>query len=236
MSEQTKISAQDILKRQIKQEQRIQELERKIAEQKDQKPESRVISVGRLGRELFPGRYVRETVKSAILTPDTDDDAYGQTEAVVSAEIDIPANEDTFLWGVDFSLYKQVVEGNVGLRNTWLPISGETVALYPFALGVAETDWRYTGRDFEWAMGEAFGKAMLQDEGVWRPSTDCRRDRYGYVLAEDYYLKGGTKFFVKARPLGSLNMWDLEEQQQYMLQVHLRCYEMIEPHNKRGGR
>lgn len=192
-----------------------------------------IISIGRLGRELFPGYFVRESIKSAVMKVENDNAYFGATEAEVGAEIAIPSNEYTFLWAVDFSLRKDGEDPNVGLRNTWLSISGEDIKLYPHTTPVEQTDWRYVGRDFDWQMSENSGKANLQDG--WRPSSDCRRHPYGYVLAEEMFLKAGTKFAVKARPLGSNNMWLPDgSQQRYTLTVHLRCYEMVKPLNPRG--
>lgn len=156
-----KITAQDILRQQSK---RIQELEQKWAHLTSQEPQQshQVISIGRLGRELFPGYFVRESMLSATLKAGKESESFGDTEAEVSAEIDIPSNEHLFLWGVGFGQWKSAEAPNVGLRNTWLPLSGEDVSLYPHTTPETEIDWRYTGRDFEWAMSENAGKASLQ--------------------------------------------------------------------------
>ncbi|MCK6511924.1 hypothetical protein L6R29_18375 [Myxococcota bacterium] len=216
--------------------QELRQMQRELAELKksvsQERPAHQVISIGRLGRELFPRHFVRESTLSATLKAGKENEFFGDTEAEVSAEIDIPSNEHLFLWGVGFGQWKSAEDPNVGLRNTWLPLSGEDVSLYPHTTPETEIDWRYTGRDFEWAMSENAGKANLQNS--WRPSSDVKGP-YGYILAEEMFLKSGTKFVVKARPLGSINMWLPDgTQQNYTLNVYLRCYEMVKPLNKRG--
>ncbi|MCB9639086.1 MAG: hypothetical protein H6727_09355 [Myxococcales bacterium] len=219
--------------------QELRQMQRELAELKaeretsQERPAHQVISVGRLGRELFPGYFVREAMISATLKASKEDGAFGDTSKDVSVELDIPSGEYLFLYAVDFGLWKSTEEPNTGLCNTWLCKSGEGLLLYPHTTPDGETIWRYVGRDFEWSMGEASGKAGLQNG--WRPSSDAAKHPLGYVLAEEMLLKSGSKFAIKARPLGSNNMWLPDgSQQKFTLNVYLRCYEMVQPLNPRG--
>lgn len=183
---------------------------------------------GRLGRLRYPDRQSRPSDKILLMRPAGDEETTSDNNGEnLEARFKFPANRYTFWWATDFALYKKGEDPNIGLRNTFVSISGESVGLYPHTTPAGEITWRYPGRDFQWGIYDNYGENGFQGQDNLRPSSDCRRSPYGYVFPEEVEISFDDEIHVKASLLGTTNPFDGSVSQNYDLYAILRCYEMV---------
>lgn len=204
------------------------------AKAKSSSTENRMLFNGRLGTRLYadqPDMIAVEYTHVEKMEPDAAGSYFGETDGNFHKDLKFPEINEYFLWAIDFALVKPDVPAeagftNTGLLNSFLCLSAKEVGLYPFALGAAETDWRYPGRDFFYGVSLKSGTSKLNNDAK-RPSSDLVRP-YGYVFPEDICLPKGYSVRVDAKPISSNNAWDAGETQGWDLYVILRMYEMID--------
>lgn len=171
------------------------------------------------GVVAYPDRYpfpmvLSEEVRTA------DGSAFGISNAIARALVNVDVDNPTFLHSVSFSLYKTAQgEATIGLLNTYLPLSSMG---HPFVrlddAGAVLID-RYIGRDFRWRI------KTTSDDRLWQvgyhSSAMCDKPE-GYQLPVVYELRRNDVLSIEAEPIAAV-----VDEDEWALFVNLHIYKML---------